>query len=278
MAFELIDTHCHLDLEAFADDRSAVLERARHAGVTAMLIIGFDPDCWDRTLTCVAHDPATLAASLGVHPTEADKYHDGTEALLRQRAQDPRVAAIGEIGIDLYRHTTPLAQQREAFYRQIMLAKELGLPFIVHQRQAEAETLDVLRQADPPHHGVMHCFTGDIAYARACLDLGLFLGIGGVVTFRSARAVQEVVRWAPLDRLVLETDAPFLAPSPHRGQRNEPAYVRIIAEQVAALRGQSLELIAATTTANARALFPRAWIQTTEDVDDDTMPARSCNT
>lgn len=250
----LIDTHCHLDLDAFEADRAETIERARAAGVDRLIIIGFAPERWPSTLALSHGDPGIFAA-VGLHPTEAGRYDPALEAGIREAARDPRVCAIGETGLDYHWDTATPGDQRRAFERQIALAKELDLPFIVHQRKAEQDALDVLRATDPPHTGVMHCFTGGPDYAEACLDLGLHLGLGGAVTFRKAKALHEVVRTAPLDRLVLETDAPYMTPSPHRGTRNEPAYVRIIAEQVAALRGISVEEVAAATTANAERLF-----------------------
>lgn len=250
----LTDTHCHIDLERFDDDRTAVIERARSAGISHLIVVGFAPERWDSSLRLAQSDPG-IFASVGLHPTEAERFSDQIEAEIRRRAVDARVVAIGEIGLDYHWDTASPEAQRRAFLRQIRLAKELDLPFIVHQRDAEADTLDVLREAGPPHRAVMHCFTGNRAYAEACLDLGMDLGLGGAVTFRKARALHEVAREVPLDRIVLETDSPFMAPSPHRGERNEPAYVRLVAERVAALRELSIEHVAAATSENAGRLF-----------------------
>jgi len=250
----LIDTHCHLDLEAFDADRQAVIARARSAGVGAFLVIGFAPERW-RTATALAESTPGVFATVGLHPTEAARYDDELGRALLQAAGNPRVRAIGEIGLDYYWDTAPREVQREVFLRQVLLAKRLGLPFVVHQRDAAGDVIAVLREAGPPHRGVMHCFTGDLAYARACLELGMHLGVGGVVTYKRADDVREALRWAPLDRLVLETDSPYLAPVPYRGQRNEPAYLPIVAEKLAVLRGVSREEVARVTTENAVRLF-----------------------
>lgn len=250
----LVDTHCHIDLPTFDEDRSAVIERARAAGVDRMIVIGFAPERWGSALRLAAEEPGVFV-TVGLHPTDAGRWSDALENDLRETARNPAVRGIGEIGIDYHWKSASPEEQGWTFARQIALAKDLTLPFVIHQRDAERDVLEVLRVAGPPHAGVMHCFTGDAAYASECLDLGLHLGIGGAVTFRKARALHEVARDAPLDRIVLETDAPYMTPSPHRGQRNEPAHVRLIAERVAELRGVPLEEIAATTTANAERLF-----------------------
>jgi len=250
----LIDTHCHLDLETFDADRQEVIARARSAGVRAFVVIGFAPERWRAALELTESIPGVFA-TVGLHPTEAARYDDELERALLQAARHPRVRAIGEIGLDYYWDAAPRPLQREVFLRQVLLAKRLGLPFVVHQRDAAEDVLAVLREAGPPHRGVMHCFTGDLAYARACLELGMHLGIGGVVTYRRADDLREALRWVPVDRLVLETDAPYLPPAPYRGQRNEPAYLPIIAGKLAEIRGLSLDEVIKTTTDNAIRLF-----------------------
>lgn len=250
----LVDTHCHLDLEQFDGDRAQVLERARAAGVERILVVGFAPERWGPALRLARSEPDVVVA-VGLHPTEAARYDDAIEADIREAAAEAPVCAIGEIGLDYYWMTAPAEVQRRAFLRQIALARDLDLPFIVHQRDAAEDALAVLEEAGPPHRGVMHCFTGDPAYAERCLALGMYLGIGGAVTFRNARDLHEAVRTVPLERLVLETDAPYMTPSPHRGKRNEPAYVRLVAERVAELRGIPVEEVAEVTTANAARLF-----------------------
>lgn len=250
----LIDTHCHLDLDVFDGDRTHLFERARSAGVDRFIVVGFAPERWGPALR-LAEQEAGVSVAVGLHPTEAARYSDELEVDIRSTAADPRVCAIGEIGLDYHWMTAPREVQAAAFERQIALAKELKLPFIVHMRDAADDALAILQSSNPPHHGVMHCFTEGPAYAEAFLELGLLLGIGGAVTFRNAKALHETVQQVPLDRIVLETDAPYMTPAPYRGKRNESAYVRIIAERVAELRGISVEEVAAATTANAERLF-----------------------
>lgn len=250
----LIDTHCHLDLEAFDADRSAALDRARSAGVRAFVVIGFAPERW-RTALALAESTPDVFATVGLHPTEAARYDEELERALTGAASHPRVRAIGEIGLDYYWDAAPRPLQREVFLRQIRLAKALDLPFVVHQRDAAEDVLAVLSDAGPPHQGVMHCFTGDIDYARACLELGMYLGVGGIITYPRANALREALRWAPVDRLVLETDSPYLPPVPYRGKRNEPAYLFAIAAKLAEIRGVPIREIARITTENAVRLF-----------------------
>lgn len=250
----LIDTHCHIDLDAFDADREAMLERAREVGVDRFIVVGFAPERWEPALALHESVPGAYAA-VGLHPTEAERFSEEFQADLRRLTAQRGVCAVGEIGMDYHWKTASPEAQRRAFEWQIALARERELPFIVHQREAAADVLDVLRRTNPPHQGVMHCFTEDLEYARHCLDLGMYLGLGGAVTFKKARALHEVAREVPLDRIVLETDSPFMTPSPHRGERNEPARLRLIAERVAALRDIPVEEVAAVTTANAERLF-----------------------
>jgi TatD DNase family protein len=250
----LVDTHCHIDLDRFDADRDEVIENARAAGVDQMIVIGFAPERW-RTGATLAAEHAGIHLAVGLHPTEAEAYDDTLEQALRHTAQQTNAVAIGETGLDYHWKADTARQQREAFIRQIELARELDLPFIIHQRDAEEDTLEVLRATNPPHRGVMHCFTGDSAFAGRCLELGLHIGLGGAVTFRKLKSLHEAVRQIPLDRIVLETDAPFMTPSPHRGERNEPAYVRLILDRIAAIRESDTDELATNTTQNAAELF-----------------------
>jgi TatD DNase family protein len=250
----LVDTHCHLDLDAFDADRDEAIERARAAGVCQMIVIGFNPERWESgARLCREH--AGLHLAVGLHPTEAERFNDDLETKLQCAATSFSAVAVGEIGLDYHWKADTAPLQKEVFAHQIALAKELDLPFVVHQRDAELDALDVLRASAPPHRGVMHCFTGDSDYLRQCLELGLHVGLGGAITFRKLKLLHEALRQAPLDRIVLETDAPFMAPSPHRGDRNEPAYVSLVAARLADLKKQSSEEIAAATTRNAADLF-----------------------
>jgi TatD DNase family protein len=250
----LVDTHCHIDLEVFDADRDAVLERAREAGVDRFIVVGFAPERWSPALALQRGVPGVYAA-LGLHPTEADRFSEEVKRALRQMIDRDAVVAVGEIGMDYHWKVASGETQRRAFEWQIRLAKERTLPFIVHQREAAEDVLAVLRRSNPPHLGVMHCFTENLEYASKCVDLGLHLGLGGAVTFKKARALHEVVRRIPLDRIVLETDSPFMTPSSHRGERNEPAYTRLVAQRIAELREIPLEEMATATTANAEWLF-----------------------
>jgi TatD DNase family protein len=219
-----------------------------------MVVSGVAPGRWRGRAELVARVEG-IHLAVGLHPTEAEAYDDTLEQALRQTAKQTQAVAIGETGLDYHWKADTAPKQREAFVRQIALARALDLPFIIHQREAEADTLDVLRATEPPHRGLMHCFTGDAGYAEQCLELGLHIGLGGAVTFRKLKGLHEAVRRIPHDRIVLETDAPFMTPSPHRGTRNEPAYVRYILERVAALRECDADELAAVTTRNATELF-----------------------
>jgi len=254
MAVYLVDTHCHLDLPAFEPDRELVLARARNAGIHAFVLIGFTPDGWDRALALAERTPGMVVA-LGVHPNEADRLDTATERRLRERLAHPLVRAIGEIGLDYYWKTVDPSVQRRVFRLQLDLAFEHDLPIVLHQREAAHDLLTVLEACQQPLRGVMHCFTGDGQLARRFLDLGLHLGIGGVVTYRSAGALREAVRDMPRERILLETDSPYLAPVPHRGKRNEPAFLTFILDTVAALRGETAAAVARATTENADRLF-----------------------
>lgn len=250
----LIDTHCHLDGEQFESDRPQMLSRARDAGVWGFVLIGFNPERW-RSCRELADREPDMWLAVGLHPTEAERFSDELEANLRAWAKKEKVVAIGETGLDYYWDSASPQAQRRAFERQIYLAKRLGLPFIVHQRQAAEDVLDVLQRCDPPHRGVMHCFTEDQSYAEQCIELGLHIGIGGAVTHLKAKGVHETAASIPLERLLLETDAPYMTPSPYRGQRNEPAYLCLIRDRVAELRDTSPEAIEQATSRNALELF-----------------------
>jgi TatD DNase family protein len=222
--------------------------------VGRFIVIGFNPERWESGRQLAGRTEGMYLA-VGLHPTEADDYDPDLERRLKRTAKESGVVAIGETGIDYHWKTSSPDRQRDAFRRQIDIAKELDLPFIVHQRDAEADVLQVLASSNPPHHGVMHCFTGDEEYASACIDLGLHLGIGGAVTYRSAAPLHRAAAIAPIESIVLETDAPYMAPTPHRGKRNEPAYLRRIVERLAELRGEAADEVAERTTENAIRLF-----------------------
>jgi len=235
----LVDTHAHLDL--VQEDLAEVVRRARDAGVTRIVTVGIDIPSSRKALEA-AHRFPEVSAAVGIHPHSA---HDlDREALeeLRAMASDPSVVAIGETGLDFYRNLSPRGSQEKAFLAQLELALELSLPVVVHDREAHGEVLAVLERYAPFENGlIMHCFSGDAAMARAVIDMGGHVSVAGPVTFPNAHRLREVVRGIPLDRLVLETDSPFLSPHPYRGRKNFPERVRIIAEKVAEIRGISLE-------------------------------------
>ena len=257
----LIDTHAHLDFRQFDDDRNAVLDRAWQAGLIAVITIGIDLKT-SRAAVALAEAHERVFATVGFHPHDAKTADDAALVELRDLARHSRVVAIGEMGLDFYRDRSPRDVQRRVFRRQLQIAAELGKPVVVHDREAHADTLEILQQwiaesqtTFSEYRGVLHCFSGNLALAQAVIELGFFIGVDGPITYRNARKLPDIVKALPLDRLLVETDAPFLTPHPHRGQRNEPAYVRLVAEKIADTKNLPLEEVAQATTANAKALF-----------------------
>ena len=249
-----IDTHAHLEMEAFAADREAVLERAGAAGLTAIITVGTTL-CDAEKAVALAHRHRLVYAAVGIHPHEAAGIDGGTYEALRQLARQEKVVAIGEIGLDFFYNHAPREVQLRRFGEQLDLAGSLDLPVIVHDREAHAETLAMLEARRGRLQGVLHCFSGDAAMARRCLALGFYLSVAGPVTFPKAAQLREVAREVPPERLLIETDCPYLAPQRYRGKRNEPAYVRETAAALAELRGVPAEELEAVTAANARRLF-----------------------
>jgi TatD DNase family protein len=251
----LFDTHAHLHFPEYADDREAVLARARAAGVHGLVTVGTDMDTSVAAIALAAREPGVWA-SVGVHPHDAAEADEGVLTHIERLAAGPGVVAVGEIGLDFFRNLSPPDVQDVVFRRQLDLARRVGKPVLVHCRDAHAETVAILSEARVGEvGGIMHCFSGDVAVARRCLDLGLLISLAGPVTYKNARALPDVARFVPADRLVVETDSPFLPPEGYRGQRNEPAYLTLTAARVAELRGEPLEALAARMTDNARALF-----------------------
>lgn len=250
----LFNTHSHVDTgRQFAQDRDDVLARAREMGVSQLMVIGFERALLPITLGFAErHD--WVWAAVGIHPTSALEWGPDAEAEIRAAARHPRVKALGEVGLDYYwKDRAPFDVQRDVFRQQIRLARELGLPLVIHNRDANEDVVRILEEEGAGEvGGIMHCFSGDWEMAQRCLALNFYIGIGGTVTYKNNPVGQDVARRLPLDRIVLETDDPYLAPVPYRGKRNEPGYVRIVAEFLAELRGTTLEEIAAATTANAR--------------------------
>ena len=254
---ELVDTHCHLDWSAFDADRDEVIRRAIEAGVTRMVTIGVDLASSRRAVE-LGERYAGVYASIGVHPNDVADFSRDTLNELRKLAQHPKVVAIGEIGLDRYWRTVAPDAQKRAFEAQLELAADIGKPVIIHSRDAAEDVLETLERhlaRNPQHAGILHAFSGDRDAARRAFGIGFLIGIGGPVTYKKADELREVARTAPPDRFVLETDAPFLAPVPHRGQRNEPARIALIAEYTARLRQAPVEDIARCTTANVARLL-----------------------
>lgn len=245
-----IDSHCHLDDARFADDLEAVLDRAAAAGVTRILSIGTGdgPPEIDRAVR-VAEKYEQVYASVGVHPHDAAKVTPQTLDDLRALASHQKVVAYGEIGLDYHYDFSPREVQREVFVAQLKLAADLKLPITIHTREAWEDTISILRE-NWTGEGIMHCFTGDPAQAQEALDMGFHLSYGGVLTFKTAENVRESARMTPDDRLLIETDAPYLAPTPYRGKRNEPSMMVETARKLAEVRGTTPDRIAAITTAN----------------------------
>ena len=255
----LIDSHCHLNYKGLIEDQAAVLERARAAGVTGFLNISTRASEWDAVVATAEREP-DVWASVGIHPHEADAHADlGAQALL-EATERPEVIGIGETGLDYYYDHSDRATQRDLFRVHIAVARETGLPLIVHTRDAEDDTATIL--AEETERGafpaLIHCFTASSDFARRVLELGLSISLSGIVTFKNARELQEIAAQLPADRILVETDAPFLAPVPHRGQTCEPAFVADTARFVAGLRSVETEELRATTSANFFRLFAKA--------------------
>jgi TatD DNase family protein len=255
----LIDSHCHLNYEGLVERQGEVLENARNRGVGGFLNISTRQREWDAVIAVAEREP-DVWASVGVHPHEADAHPDLGAAALVDASTHPRVIAIGECGLDYYYDKSDRVAQRERFQAHIEAARETGLPLVVHTRDAEEDTADMLSEAfrGGGVTGVLHCFTGSAELARKGLELGFFISLSGIVTFKNAGDLQETAKWLPADQMLVETDSPFLAPVPHRGQKCEPAFVADTAAFVAALRGEEPEQLAETTTANFFKLFKKA--------------------
>lgn len=255
----LVDSHCHLNYKGLVEEQEAVLARARERGVTAMLNIATRESEWDDVLAAAeTHDD--VWASVGIHPHDADHHPDVDTAKLVERAAHSRVIGIGETGLDYYYDKSDRARQQDSFRRHIHASQQTGLPIIVHTRDAEEDTLKLLGEemGRATFPGVIHCFTASDNFARCALDLGLYISISGIVTFKNAAELQATAKWLPQDRLLIETDSPFLAPVPHRGKPGEPAFVADTLAFLSALRDENGEALAAATSANFYKLFNKA--------------------
>jgi TatD DNase family protein len=253
-----IDSHCHLNYKGLVEDQLAVLARARAAGVTTMLNISTRAGEWDEVIG-LAERESDVWASVGIHPHEADVHPDVETSTLVEQARHPRVVGIGESGLDFYYDRSDRDRQRASFRSHIAAARDSGLPIIVHTRDAEEDTHRILEEemGKGAFTGVIHCFTASADFAAKALDLGLYISISGIVTFKNAKDLQATARQIPADRLLIETDAPFLAPMPNRGKTCEPAFVADTARFLAELRGESVEELAGYTSANFRSLFSK---------------------
>lgn len=252
------DSHCHLNYKGLVEEQQAVLARARAAGVGTMLNISTRQSEWDEVIGLATRE-ADVWASVGIHPHEADAHPDVQTATLVERAAHPRVVGIGESGLDYYYDHSDRERQRSSFRAHIVAARETGLPIIVHTREAEADTYEILadEMGKGAYGGVIHCFTASRDFADKALDLGLYVSISGIVTFKNAKELQSSAKMIPGHRLLIETDAPFLAPVPHRGRPCEPAFVADTARFLAALRDETTESLAERTSANFRNLFSK---------------------
>ncbi len=252
----LIDTHTHLDDARYESDREAVIARARETGIDSMITIGCDLST-SQAAVALANRYPFVYATVGVHPHEVKHIEDGWYNEFRRLAENKKVVAFGEVGLDYHYNYSSPKEQRDRFREQIQLARELGLPLVIHTREAQEDTIQILKdERSTEVGGVFHCFSGDAWLAKDALDLGFYLSFSGILTFQNAGMLRDIAKTVPLDRILIETDCPYLTPVPHRGKRNEPAFVRHVAEILAAVASVSdLDEIYRLTTENARRLF-----------------------
>ena len=251
----LIDTHTHIDMENFADRFDEVMQTAKDYGVEKVVIPGVEPSGFDRIIKLCEEYPDVYGA-VGVHPEELNAYNEEAENRIKELLKHKKIIAIGEIGLDYYWDKSQIEKQKEIFERQILIAKQAQKPILVHDREAHLDSFEILKKTNAAETGVvMHCFSGSPEFAQQCINEGFYIALGGVVTFKNAKKVKEVAKTVPLDKLLLETDAPYMTPVPFRGKENQPAYVKFVAEEIAQLRGVSFEEIAEATTTNAKKLL-----------------------
>lgn len=251
----LFDTHVHVNAEQFNEDLEEVIERAQDAGVKNMVVVGFDRPTITRAMELVETYDFMFAA-IGWHPVDAIDMMEEDLQWIEELSAHPKVVAIGEMGLDYHWDKSPKEIQKEVFRKQIRLAKKVGLPIIIHNREATADIVSILKEEDASEvGGIMHCFSGSAETALECIDMNFYISLGGPVTFKNAKKPKEVAAVVPLDRLLIETDCPYLAPHPFRGKRNEPSYVKLVAEQIAEIKQLSLEEVSEATTNNAKKLF-----------------------
>ncbi|MGJ7913646.1 TatD family hydrolase [Neobacillus sp. LXY-1] len=251
----LFDTHAHLNADQYNDDLQEVIDRALSEGVTHMVVVGFDRPTIQRAMELTeAYD--FIYACVGWHPVDAIDMTDNDLAWIEELASHPKVVAIGEMGLDYYWDKSPKEVQQEVFRKQIRLAKRVKLPIVIHNREATADIVEILKEEGAEEvGGIMHCFSGSPETAKECIKMNFSISLGGPVTFKNAKKPKEVAAEVPLEKLLIETDCPYLAPHPYRGKRNEPAYVKLVAEQIAEIKGLTMEEVAKVTTQNAKKIF-----------------------
>jgi TatD DNase family protein len=251
----LFDTHAHLNADQYNEDLEEVMERAREAGVSNIVVVGFDTLTIKRAIELAdAHD--FIYACVGWHPVDAIDMTEKELAWIEELASHPKVVALGEMGLDYHWDKSPHDIQKEVFRKQIRLAKKVKLPIVIHNRDATADIIEILKEEDAGEvGGIMHCYSGSVEVAKQCLEMNFYISLGGPVTFKNAKKPKEVALEIPLDKLLIETDCPYLTPHPYRGQRNEPSYVKLVAEQIAEIKGLTLEEIALATSDNAKRIF-----------------------
>ncbi len=251
----LFDTHVHLNAEQFKEDRDEVIQRAKDEGVEYMVVVGFDRQTIPLAIE-IAESHDNIYAAVGWHPVDAIDMEDMDLDWLEELSSHPKVVALGEMGLDYHWDKSPADVQKEVFRKQIHLAKKVNMPIIIHNREATQDIVDILKEEKAEEvGGIMHCYSGSVEIAEECVKMNFMISLGGPVTFKNAKRPKEVAEAIDLDYLLVETDCPFLAPHPNRGKRNEPAYVKLVAEQIADLKGVSLEEVSEKTTRNALKFF-----------------------
>ena len=251
----LIDTHSHIDLEEFDNDLDAVVQNAKNVGVEKIIVPSVNRSSFEKVIQ-IANKFEKVYCALGIHPTEAQKSNDSDFDKILELSSEPKVVAVGECGLDYYWDKAFVEKQKEVFLKQIEIAKIIKKPLIVHDREAHKDTFDLLvGNINGEIDVVMHCFSGSLEFAKECVKKGFYIGIGGVVTFKNAKKMHEIAKHLPLEHILLETDAPYLTPVPYRGKRNESAYVKLVAEEIAKIREISFDEVAEITTKNAQKVF-----------------------
>ncbi|MBS4193438.1 TatD family hydrolase [Bacillus sp. FJAT-49705] len=249
------DTHAHLNAEQYNDDLREVIDRALGEGVSRIVVVGFDRPTIEKAME-LSEQYDFIYASVGWHPVDAIDMTNEDLKWIEELTQHPKVVALGEMGLDYYWDKSPKDIQKQVFRKQIQLAKKVKLPIIIHNREATADIVEILKEEGAEEvGGIMHCFSGSPEIAKECVEMNFYISLGGPVTFKNARKPKEVAEAIPLEKLLIETDCPYLAPHPYRGKRNEPSYVKLVAEQIAEIKGVTLEEVAEATTSNAKKLF-----------------------